>query len=312
MMEQKERTSVQAASVDTQDLEKRAKTPTKHGSIDSGFEDTTETPKAIQSRSTSTTPQNDTPSSLPRKLKSRPTSRTTSFTRTATTSRSSSRHPTVSSDCSRPTSSHYTLSRGSSRRSSLLTNQRPLPHRDAFTSYIHLHENPFLPQTKRSALVHTFTTHETFPRTTSPPLAHLRSPSLPTLPSTSTATFPPRPESPSEPRPLYPRSYSNYVPATTIDWKLPSTRQKEYETIDRNCRGVRGLWRKLAPGWCIRDKVVNFWDQQNDSDSGSVRRYRVEVEKDAPGAEGSLPSIPGKGERRRGWRSCFMKRRRYS
>lgn len=76
--------------------------------------------------------------------------------------------------------------------------------------------------------------------------------------------------------------HESHVPATVIDWTLPSTRRLEYREIDKSCQGFRGIWRRLAPRWCRRDSRLSFFDG-NDSDAGSVRRYRLdlpEVEKE--------------------------------
>jgi hypothetical protein len=80
-----------------------------------------------------------------------------------------------------------------------------------------------------------------------------------------------------QPIPDPPYRYDNYVPATSIDWTLPSTRAREYRQIDRSCRGLRGLWRKISPRWCRRNSRLNFFDEDDQSDGGSVRRYRVEL-----------------------------------
>ena len=66
-------------------------------------------------------------------------------------------------------------------------------------------------------------------------------------------------------------------PQTVIDWTSPATRRREYEEIDKSCRGIRGLWRKISPRWCQRNRRLEFYDEQNDSDGGSVRRYRIDI-----------------------------------
>lgn len=298
---------------------------------DSGFDDITVTPQARRSRSTSVTSRDHTPTPTSRKRKHRQPRRTISSSEILSTSRSSSPKPSTPPDSSRPTSSRRkhsrqssvsTTARRSSRQTSLLLHQRvssynstqPLLYKHTFSSYIHLHENPFLPpsHTKSSSISHEnpFLSHTrstsfspnlpargTFPRSSSP--QHLRSPSLPTLPS----TFPPRTPSPNDTRPvIQARSYSNFVPATTIDWTLPSTRQKEYAEIDRKCSGIRGLWRKLAPSWCQRDKERGFWDEKrgDDGDGGSVRRYRIDLDGETTAA-GDKESSVGKRERGK-WR----------
>ncbi len=96
---------------------------------------------------------------------------------------------------------------------------------------------------------------------------HLVSPSLPELTRVRAADG-----GNEEPLP----QYENHVPATIIDWTLPSTRRLEYREIDKSCQGVRGLWRRLAPRWCRRNSRLRFFDG-DDSDAGSVRRYRLDL-----------------------------------
>lgn len=103
--------------------------------------------------------------------------------------------------------------------------------------------------------------------------------------------------------------YENHVPATVIDWTLPSTRRLEYRKIDKSCRGFRGIWRRLAPRWCRRNSRLSFFDD-NSSDTGSVRRYRldlpeVEKENSANGVEITEQEIELRlGKSRRKW-SCL-------
>ncbi|KAI9878359.1 MAG: hypothetical protein M1830_001140 [Pleopsidium flavum] len=72
------------------------------------------------------------------------------------------------------------------------------------------------------------------------------------------------------------KSMSNeHMPATIIDWTSPSTRRREYQKIDRSCRGFRGWWRRIAPRWCSSTSRSRFYDENDGSDAGSVRRYRI-------------------------------------
>ena len=112
------------------------------------------------------------------------------------------------------------------------------------------------------------------------PHAHLTSTSLPTL--VSPITIPELTVDQSSqilPKALdfeYVPSYSNHVPATPIDWTLPSTRRKQYNEIDKSCRGFRGLVRRIIPSlFRSRGKRVGFYDAERSSDAGTVRRYRV-------------------------------------
>ncbi|KAG7004466.1 hypothetical protein G7Y79_00025g057520 [Physcia stellaris] len=318
---------IEDSTMDLQATSPKETSHTGHERTDSGFDDICEAPKAR--RRTSDSPSGSTRATTPTPVSRKRNPRQLSTTLSSSgvpTSRSSSRKPSLSPDSSRPTSSHghrsrrssmSTSARRSSRRSSLLLHQRvssynsaqPLLHKDTFAHYIHLHENPFLSQSTDSSIPSTFSPGGTLPRSIQ--RSNLRSPSLPALPT----TFPPR--SPSSPSPFQqngdtrpaaqPRSYSNFVPATTIDWTLPSTRAKEYEEIDRKCRGVRGLWRRLAPRWWDRDKEVGFWDETKgkgdaDADGGSVRRYRLDLDGEG-GDEDRDGKVEGKRKRWALWRA---------
>ena len=68
-----------------------------------------------------------------------------------------------------------------------------------------------------------------------------------------------------------------HPPQPVIDWTSPATRRREYEEIDRSRRGIRGIWRKMSPRWCQRNRRLSFHNEQDGSDGGSVRRYRVPI-----------------------------------
>lgn len=71
---------------------------------------------------------------------------------------------------------------------------------------------------------------------------------------------------------------SIHIPATVMEWTSPSTRRREYEKIDRASRGVRGLWRRVAPRWCqARDSRTPFFEEGKSSRQGSVRRFRMDL-----------------------------------
>ena len=69
--------------------------------------------------------------------------------------------------------------------------------------------------------------------------------------------------------------YSSPMPATTIDWTLPSTRRREYRKIESCCRGIPGLWRRFAPRFLQGNRRLSFYNNEKDDDAGSVRRYRI-------------------------------------
>lgn len=80
------------------------------------------------------------------------------------------------------------------------------------------------------------------------------------------------------------------LPQTTHYWTSDSTRRLEYAAIDEASRGVKGWVRKHLVPECFGDRHVHF-----DDDSGSVRRYRLDL-----GEEKSIATDDA--HRRKGWR----------
>lgn len=71
---------------------------------------------------------------------------------------------------------------------------------------------------------------------------------------------------------------SIHVPATVMEWTSPSSRRAEYEKIDRAGRGIRGMWRRVAPRWCkSQDTRTPFFEEGKTSREGSVRRFRMDL-----------------------------------
>lgn len=62
---------------------------------------------------------------------------------------------------------------------------------------------------------------------------------------------------------------------TTMDWMSPSTRRREYERIDKANSGFRGFIRKLIPR-CVSGPPPPRFYEKDQSDVGSVRRYRMD------------------------------------
>ncbi|KAJ5815190.1 hypothetical protein N7474_006967 [Penicillium riverlandense] len=80
-----------------------------------------------------------------------------------------------------------------------------------------------------------------------------------------------------------PSASSVHVPATVMEWTSPTTRRREYEKIDRASRGVRGLWRRVAPRWFRPDDSrTPFFEEGRSSRGreGSVRRFRMDLPDD--------------------------------
>jgi hypothetical protein len=65
---------------------------------------------------------------------------------------------------------------------------------------------------------------------------------------------------------------------TTMHWTSPCTRRREYERIDRANTGVRGFLNKVVPR-CVSGPPEKFYEK-DESDAGSVRRYRLDDEED--------------------------------
>ena len=65
------------------------------------------------------------------------------------------------------------------------------------------------------------------------------------------------------------------VPATTTHWTSASTRKRDYERIDKQNTGVHGLIRRVMPR-CVSGPQEKFYEKDQ-SDAGSVRRYRLDV-----------------------------------
>ena len=61
---------------------------------------------------------------------------------------------------------------------------------------------------------------------------------------------------------------------TTMHWTSPSTRRRDYERIDKANSGLRGLVRKVMPR-CVSGPQEKFYEKDQ-SDAGSVRRYRMD------------------------------------
>ncbi|KFA67646.1 hypothetical protein S40285_04971 [Stachybotrys chlorohalonatus IBT 40285] len=101
---------------------------------------------------------------------------------------------------------------------------------------------------------------------------------------------------PTEQPPLSPTS-AGVPPQTTHYWTSDNTRRLEYAAIDAASRGIKGWIRRNVVPDCFVSKEsrhVSF-----DDDTGSVRRYRLELEDDgADGDEVSEKRSRSNGRRR--------------
>lgn len=72
------------------------------------------------------------------------------------------------------------------------------------------------------------------------------------------------------------------VKSTVTNWMSNDTRKREYEKIDRSTRGIRGMWRKIAPGFLQSDQRTPFYEEGKEHE-GSVRRFRMDLPDDDDG-----------------------------
>lgn len=90
-------------------------------------------------------------------------------------------------------------------------------------------------------------------------------------------------------------------PQTTHYWTSDRTRRLEYAAIDAASRGVRGwVMRNMVPE-CFVPREKRFCARFDD-DSGSVRRYRLDLDMEIECPEESVPPSPV-GEKPRGFRA---------
>lgn len=87
-------------------------------------------------------------------------------------------------------------------------------------------------------------------------------------------------------------------PPTTHYWTSDSTRRLEYAAIDAASRGVKGWIRRHLVPDCFTPRHVAF-----DDDSGSVRRYRLDLEDDD-----DEKTCHRSGERRKGWQFFSLRK----
>lgn len=92
-------------------------------------------------------------------------------------------------------------------------------------------------------------------------------------------------------------------PPTTHYWTSDSTRRLEYAAIDAASRGFKGwVRRNLVPDCFVGPRPVVF-----DDDTGSVRRYRLDLDDEGDDEAGSGTSRPEAGDaippmqQRKGW-----------
>jgi hypothetical protein len=70
------------------------------------------------------------------------------------------------------------------------------------------------------------------------------------------------------------------VPATTTYWTSTETRRQEYAKIDKANKGLRGMFKKMIPKFARTTSNSRFFDERDDSDVCSVRRYRLDLDEE--------------------------------
>ncbi|CAH0030190.1 unnamed protein product [Clonostachys rhizophaga] len=165
------------------------------------------------------------------------------------------------------TNAHTSSSKTSSGLSVLRNRTRPSTRRSSSKSY-HLHNTN---NTSSSLyLVRPGHTQQQSPNQSlaASPNTFFHFPS----PNPMAALAPPPPPREPTPAPSIPPQAQHY-------WTSDRTRRLEYAAIDAASRGVKGwIKRNLIPDCFVaEDRHVAF-----DDDSGSVRRYRLELEEEAP------------------------------
>lgn len=75
---------------------------------------------------------------------------------------------------------------------------------------------------------------------------------------------------------------------TTIHWTSPTTRMRDYKRIDKANSGFRGLLNKVIPR-CVSGPPEKFYEKDQ-SDTGSVRRYRLDEADDMSNEKAKSPS----------------------
>lgn len=76
------------------------------------------------------------------------------------------------------------------------------------------------------------------------------------------------------------KSQFEVAAVTDTQWTSDATRRREYASIDRQNSRVRRLMRKLLPSCMSATNPAKFYDAEDESDAGSVRRYRLKLDEE--------------------------------
>lgn len=208
----------------------------------------------------------------------------------------------------RPSISHRTISRQSSV-SANSPRSRTTSRRSSFIIRDATPQNTVASHLQRSGRTKSYCR----PETTNPYIFHRKCQSLFDPPKSNSANPEDQTTNTSREEITKSQTPNTSLPPTTIDWTFPTTRRREYEKIEASSRGIRGLWRRFAPKRCRRNSRLAFYDGdphklEDDSDAGSVRRYRVSLDNDetetSTKEEKDIRDTNVPQRRIRGWR-CF-------
>lgn len=67
------------------------------------------------------------------------------------------------------------------------------------------------------------------------------------------------------------------VDVAVVQWTSDATRREQYAEIDKRNRGLRKLLKKLLPNCLPKPTTLDFYNERDGSDAGSVRRYRIDL-----------------------------------
>lgn len=96
------------------------------------------------------------------------------------------------------------------------------------------------------------------------------------------------------------------VEDTTMHWMSPSTRKRQYEKIDRANSGLGGMLRRFVPR-CVSGPGPQRFYEEEKSDAGSVRRYRMDLSDEEGEARSTRSTSALRMQRRKLERSTTQK-----
>jgi hypothetical protein len=85
--------------------------------------------------------------------------------------------------------------------------------------------------------------------------------------------------------------YTSSFSPTVTHWTSDEVRRREYAAIDRSNTGVRGLLKKLLPK-CVSKGHTKFYNEKDGSDTGSVRRIRLDIPAEKEDEEMKTTKLP--------------------